>query len=168
MTKTVLRILALIGAAALVLWARQALFPSPERIIRKDLIKLASAGSFSEGQGNFAKLSKIDTLNSLLAENAAIRVDAPGMRDLGLEGRDQIVQVVAAAQRQLSWVKAEFLDISVKLNEDGVTATADFVARARTSQGGEEFVQEFKATFRKVEGKWLIESVTSVKTLSRL
>lgn len=165
--KWVRRILLGLALLALGLWLWSVLFPGPEKIIRKRLAALAADASFAGNEGPMVRAAKIARILGLFSLDAEITFDAPGRGAHSLRGREDIRQAALAAQANLSSLKVEFLDVNVTLGPDKQSAVVDLTARGRAGGDPNAFVQEMKFTFQKIDGKWLIVRVETVKTLSR-
>jgi hypothetical protein len=161
---------AVLGAAllALGLWLWSVLFPGPETIIRKRLAALAADASFAGNEGPMVRAAKIARILSLFSLDAEITFDAPGRGVHTLRGREDIRQAALGAQSVLPSLKVEFLDVNVTLAPDRQSAVVDLTARGRTGAEPGAFVQDMKFTFQKLNDRWLIVRVETVKTLSRM
>ena len=163
-----LRVILVAVLIALGFWAWRALFPSPEKVIQSRLRKLAATGSFEVGAGTIPKAYKASQIPDYFTPDVVIHVNAPGYEPLSVDNREEVQQYVTAGFNQLRGLKLEFLDINVKLGPDKQTAVANLTGKA-TVNGERDFsVQEFNFMLRKVDGKWLIYRVETVKTLSGL
>ncbi len=163
MTKWAVRVGLLVALCALAIWLWRVLVPTQEQIIRKRLIHIAQLASFSTGQSPLVKLANAQELSNLCAPDAEIAVDIPG-HSHRFSGRDEIREAALGARSAASTFHVEFLDISVTLGPDKQSAEAHLTAKGQMQ--GEQVVQELKFTFKKIEGKWLIQHVETVKTLS--
>lgn len=162
-----LRLILVAILIALGFWAWRALFPSPEKVIRSRLRKLAATSSFEVGSGTIPKAYKASQIPDYFTRDVVIHVNAPGYEPLSIEDRNELQQYVTAGFNRLTGLKIEFLDINVKLGPDKQTAVANLTGKA-TVNGERDFsVQEFNFMLRKVDGKWLIYRVETVKTLSQ-
>ncbi|MCX8091532.1 MAG: hypothetical protein N3I86_11510 [Verrucomicrobiae bacterium] len=165
--KWIRRVLLVLALAALGLWLWSVLFPGPEKIIRKRLAALAADVSFHGKEGPMVRAAKIARLLGLFSLDAEITFDAPGRGVQSLRGREDIRQAALSAQSALSSVTVDFLDVNVTLAPDKQSAVVDLTARGRVGSERGAFVQEMKFTFPKIDGKWLIVRVETVRTLSR-
>jgi len=148
-------------------WGWRVLFPSPEAVIRSNLVSLAKAASFASSQGTVARLYSAQKVPDYFTTDVVIDVGSLGFGELQtVNGRDEIQQAVLLARKNWKAMKVELLDINVTIAPDGQTATADLTGKASVPGEKEFFVQEFNFRLRKVEGKWLIYRVDPVKTLS--
>lgn len=165
--KWVRRVLLGLVLLALGFWLWSVLFPGPEKIIRKRLAALAADASFAGNEGPMVRAAKIARILGFFSLDAEITFEAPGRGGQSLRGREDIRQAALAAHSNLSSLKVEFLDVNVTLAPDKQSAVVDLTARGRAGGDPGTFVQEMKFTFQKLDGKWLIIRVETVKTLSR-
>jgi hypothetical protein len=163
--------LRLVGAAALIglgVWGWFILFPSPEKVIRSRLNRLAGTVSFEPKDGIIARGYRAEKAAGYFTADVEVSVNVRGIEPMVFSGREEIQQRALGAARLLRGLKVEFLDINVTLGPDKQTATANLTAKW-TIPGDREFnVQEFNFQLKKVDGEWLIYRVETVKTLSQL
>jgi len=151
-------ILALLG-----FWIGYVFFPSPERVIRQHLIELSGAASIPPNEPPITRLANVVKLASLCTPDVEVSVEVPGHSFQNLQGRDRLREAALAARSTFTTLTVEFVDISVLRGSDPVSAVANLTAKA--SFQGELVPQELKIEFRKVGRDWLIERVSTVKTL---
>ena len=163
--KWVWRSLGLLAGLALGLWLWSVFFPSPEKVIRKELLAIARCASTRANEGLLARASKSSELVGYFSADASVILDAPGLGSQTLNGLEEITQA-AKGLHAGGALKVEFLDASVKLSADKESATVDLTAMAKTPGDQDFFVQEMKFVFKKIDGKWLIFSVETVKPIS--
>ncbi|MDB6065643.1 MAG: hypothetical protein JWR26_1851 [Pedosphaera sp.] len=167
--KTLLRLLFLIVVLGLGVWAWTIFFPKPETIVRKRLSQLAALASFSAGEGNFAKVARIERLGALFADQVEVRVDVPGFEAHSFDRREDLMQVamqVAMDTKQVpTGIKAEFLDIMVEVGPDKKSALVDLTLNAKIGDDRDMVVQELKITLKNLKGNWLVTRIETVKTL---
>jgi hypothetical protein len=60
----------------------------------------------------------------------------------------------------------KFLDLNVTLSPDKTEAVVHLTGEARVPNERDLFVQELKFQLRRIEGKWLIVRVETVRTLT--
>ena len=161
-----LRMLGLAAAVALGTWLWMALHPSPEKLIRKQLDGLIHAVSFGPGEGYLAKLAGAQRVGNFFSTNVDVQISAPGGQEHRLAGRQEIQQGALAARATLKGLSVTFPDITVIVNADGESALADVALEARITGEVDTIVQELKITLHKIDGKWLIVKVETVRTLS--
>jgi hypothetical protein len=166
--KTILRVVFLAAFIALGVWFWFVLFPSPEKVIRKQLVKLARDVSFSPDESNLAKLAGAQRLADFFSTNVEVNIDVPEHEQHSLVGRDEIIQAALASRSTANGLIVKFPDVNVTIAPDKQSATADVTLEATISGEHDAIVQEVKFTFEKTEGKWLIKKVETVRTLSIL
>jgi hypothetical protein len=158
-----------IGVAALIglgVWGWLFFFPGPEKVIRSRLNNLAKTISFESKDGLISRGYNAQKAGEFFTRDVEVSLDMRGDHLITISGRDEIVERAMLAARMLKTLKVEFLDINVTLDPDKQTAVANLTGNANTSGEREFNVQEFNFKFRKVDGKWLIYKVETVKTLS--
>jgi len=166
--KLIRRSLALLALLALALWLWSMLFPSPEKVIRKQLAGVAEAASFAGNEGPLAQAANIAALVAYFSADTQVTFDAPGHGQQILTGRNEIQLAASGARSAVRSLAVEFLDVNVTLSADKLTATVDLTAKAKVSADRNFFVQELKFVLKKINNKWLIVRVETVKTLSRV
>ncbi|MGP8236692.1 MAG: hypothetical protein ACLQVW_14940 [Limisphaerales bacterium] len=152
--------------AALAGWGWLALHPSPERLIRKQLAGVAHAVSFGPGQGSLVKLANAERLAGYFSTNVDVQINVPIHEEHRLVGRDEVQQAALGARASLHALNITFPDVTVMVNSDQESAVADLTLEAQSEGEMDRFVQEMKVTLRKIDGKWLIVKVETVRTLS--
>jgi hypothetical protein len=166
--KIVRRLLALLALLALGIWLWSVLFPGPEKVVRKQLAEVAQVASFAANEGPLTKARNAAKLADFFSTDALVAFDAPGHGQQVLTGRNEIQQTALGARSSLASLAVEFLDVDVILAEDKQSATVDLTVRAKVGGETSAYVQEMKFVFKKIEGRWLITRVETVKTLSRM
>jgi len=164
--KIIPRFVLLAVLVALGVWLWFVLFPSPEKIIRQRLIKLARTASFSSGEGNLARLAAAEDIAGYFATNVEVDINVPGRVQHTLVGRAEIQQAALGARERLSGLKVTFPDINITVAPDKQSATADLTVEANIAGERDSIVQEMKFTFQNTEDGWLIARVETVRTLS--
>jgi hypothetical protein len=143
------------------------LFPSPEKVIRSRLNNLAKTVSFEPKDGAIARAYNAQKAADFFTVDVEANLDIKGYEPIILNGRDEILQRALVASRVLQGLNVEFLDINITLGPDKQTATANLTGKATISGDREFNAQEFNFQLKKVDGKWLIYRVETVKTLSQ-
>jgi hypothetical protein len=95
-----------------------------------------------------------------------VDLNVPGYDSITLHGRDEVLQVAMASRSRLSSLKVEFPDMNVTIDPGGQTAKVNLTAKADVPGERDISAQEFNFMLKKVDGKWLIYKVETVKTLS--
>jgi hypothetical protein len=155
---------ALIG---LVFWGWRTLFPTPERVIRSRLQKLAATLSFEPKDGELLRAFQAQNLTEFFTPDATLQVDIRGYGQRTLNGRDELQQAALVYLHAIRGLKVELLDINVTLDADKQSAVANLTGKATVLGESDFYVQEFNFKLKKVDGKWLIYKVETVKTLSQ-
>lgn len=159
------RILVIAVVAAMGLWMWFKFFPGDERIIRKNLEKVAKLASFSPNEAPLTRLGNAKELANLFAADARIEIDIRGVREQRIEGRDQLFETGMAARSTGPGAKVELIDPVIDLPGTGDTATVGVTLKAQIVGQPDLIVQELRLTMRKQSGNWLIQRVETVKTL---
>jgi hypothetical protein len=163
--KNVVRFVLALAVAALGVWLWLVLFPSPEKVIAGQFEKLARAASVRPGEGSLPRLIGAQKVGGFFSTNVEIDIDMPARQQQGAMSRDDIVQAVLAAHLA-DGLTVKFPDINVTVGADKETAQADLTVEAQVPGEQDMMVQEMKFTLRKIDGKWLITRVQTVRTLS--
>jgi hypothetical protein len=152
--------------AALCVWIGLTLFPSPQKVIRKNLQHLARSVSFSPTEGALARLAHAQNLADFFSTNVEVNLDIPGHGGRRFADRDEIVQAALAARSAMNALTVEFPNIAINLGPDKQTASAELTMSARVSDERDTIVQEMKFTLEKINGQWLITRVQTVRVFS--
>lgn len=164
-----IRFIALAALIALSIWGWRTFFPSPERVIKSRLLNLAETVSFSANDGNISKIYKADKVGDFFSMDVEVTFDVRGYAmSRTFNGKTEIKQAVLGAQQNVQGLKVEFLDINVTVDPDGENAVANLTAQATVSGQRDFQIQELNFTLKKIEGKWVITKIETVKTLSML
>ena len=164
--KIVVRVILLVTLAALGFWLWTVLFPSPEKIIRKQLASLASDVSFSQDENTLVKVADAQGVADFFSSNVVINIDVPGHEQQTIAGRDQITQAALVSRQQVTALDVKFPDVNVTVAPDKNSATADVTLEATVSGEHDKIEQEVKFTFEKIDGHWLISKVETVRAVS--
>jgi hypothetical protein len=143
------------------------LFPSPEKAVLKKIARLAANATFTANTGSLARANQAGNLVSCFSLDAEISVDVPDYPPHTLSGRDEIREAALGAFTRLTALKVQFLDASVRLGADKLTADVSCTARITVGDNKDFGVQEMHFQLRKMDGDWLITNAETVKTLSR-
>jgi hypothetical protein len=152
--------------AALGVWLWMVLFPSPEKIVRRQLLKLAQDVSFSQNENNLVKIADAQSVADFFSSNVEVNIDVPGHEEQTLAGRDQITQAALISRQQVTDIDVKFPDMNITVAADKLSATADVTVQATVSGEPNAILQEVKFTFEKIGGQWLISKVETIRTLS--
>ncbi len=164
--KRVVQVLLLAAVAGLAFWLWTVFFPSPEKAIRSRLNALAKAVSFDSHGGLISQALNAESVGEFFTVDVDVEVTVPGFEGLSMHGRDEVQQAAMGARHRLTALKVEFVDMNVKLDPDGQGAKVNLTGNAKVPGEKEASAQEFNFILKKVDGKWLISRVETVKTLS--
>jgi hypothetical protein len=164
-----LRFIVALVLIGLGVWGWRVLFPAPGKIIRARLLQLARTVSFETKDGIVPRGLKAQKLPEFFTPDVVIRFDIRAYGARTWNGRDELMSELGPAmQGHRGGVKVEFLDVTVTLAPDRQTAVANLTARVTLPAENDFIVQECNLQLKKVERKWLIYRVETVKTLSQL
>jgi hypothetical protein len=168
--KNVVRVVQLALLATALFWLWTIFFPSPQKVIRKQLTRLATDVSFSKSDGSLTKLAGLaeaSDLSGFFSTNVEVNVDTPGHEQHAFAGRDEITQAALLARQETSTLSVKFPDIAVTVAPDKQSATADVTVEVNAAGISDDFVQELKISFEKSNRQWLIQKVETVRTISQ-
>jgi hypothetical protein len=164
--KRVVQLLLVVAVAGLAYWLWTVFFPSPEKVIRSRLNDLAKTVSFDSRGGMLSQALNAEKVADFFTVDVDIQIDVAGYGRQTLQGRDEVQQAAMAARSRLTALKVGFVDINVKLAPDGQSAKVNLTGNANVPGEKDISAQEFNFVLKKVDGKWLISHVETVKTLS--
>ncbi len=153
----------LLAAAGLWLW--RTVFPSPERVITGELQQLARSATVHPGQGSLPRIAGAQRVGGLCASNVEVNIDVPGVRQQTVLSREDIVQNLMAA-KLAGGLTVQFPDINVVVAADGANAQADVTMEARVPTDPDMIIQQLRFTLRKIEGRWLITAVRTIRAFN--
>jgi hypothetical protein len=146
------------------LW--QLFFPPPEKLIRKRLEALAGSIS-ARPEGNIAKVSNANRIGSFFHPDVSISLEGFGREVSSLQGRGELEQMAFAARQNQVAINVQFYNIHVQVEPDKSGASAVFTAIVKINDRSDPAIQDIRATLEKLEGKWLIRSVTPTKVFMK-
>lgn len=164
--KRVVQVLLLVAVAGLACWLWTVFFPSPEKAIRSRLTALAKTASFDSRGGLISQAFNAEKIGDFFTQDVDVEVTVAGFEGLSMHGRDEVQQAAMGARHRLTALKVEFVDVNVTLDPDGQGAKVNLTGNAKVPGEKEFSAQEFNFILKKVDGKWLISHVETVKTLS--
>src|SRR5438445_4088249 len=150
--KIFFRVCLLAIIAALGFWLWTIFFPNPETVIRKRLDKVAKLVSFGAKEGNIARAANVMQLTGYFATNIEITVDTPAQSKQTLSGRDELTQAALGVRNVLTGLNVEFLDQTITLAPDKLSATVSLTGKARVPGDRDLLVQELKFYLQKING----------------
>src|SRR5688572_4825181 len=135
-------ILVLAGAGV---WLWLVLNPSPQKVIRGQLHRLAAQVSFTTGESDLAQLGKIAGITRFFTPEVEVKLAFRGRVEQGVITHE-FIQAGAASIRQNApgGLKVEFLDLNVTMTPDRGAATVELTLKATTPGDNQFNVQEMK------------------------
>ena len=163
--KQAFRIVAGALLIAAVVWIYQILFPGDEKLIRKLLAEAAEAAAVKPNENPIFKLAGANKLVGFFSPGAELKMYVSGTDIRSISGRDDLLQAVTAARAGLQEAKIQLHEVHVNVDPDRQSAGAQLVASAYVNGGADPLVQELKMQLKKIDGRWKIVRVETVKTL---
>jgi hypothetical protein len=142
------------------------IFPSEEKILRRQLLATAQAASFVANEGALARAGNLATFAGCFTDPVELNVNVPGGHRASELSRSELLQVGAWARAELGALKVQFLDITLTLSPDHRRATAELTVRGSIPGDDNYLVQEMKFDLRKLDGRWLIKRVETIRVLN--
>lgn len=161
------RVVLLAAIAGLGIWLWGVLFPSPDKIIHRQLAKLAARVSFARDEGNLERLADAERVADFFSSNVEVNIDLPGHEQHSFAGRDEITQAALGSRQAVNWLSLKFPDINVSVAPDQASAGAEVTANVSIPGEADVFAEELKISFEKSDRHWLINKVETVRTISR-
>ena len=154
-------VLAAAAVAGLVWW----LFPGDERRIRALLHELAGELTVARDEESLTRAARAARIGQRLSPD--VRIEEAGTAR-ALDGRDDVVGVLATGFAAAGLVTVELLELEVDVAADGLRATARAVARvSRTDQPDASSAAEdwpLELELEKVDGTWFVARVVAIET----
>lgn len=166
MRRWLISLILVIGISGLGFWAWRVFLPSPDKVIRQRLTKLARIVSCPGNEAPLARLANARAVTMFFTPDVEITVDLPGRSRQNFNGRDELLPAAIAARSSGRSFTVKFLDIIVTLDPDRNSAVAELTATAKVPGERDLYVQELKFRLKQVDGEWLIYQVENLKTLS--
>ena len=164
MKKWSVRVIFAAAFIVLVIWAWHTFFPNHEQIIRKRLLEVAAAASFSANEAPVVTMRNCQKLGSSCTPDVEIIVDVHGHSRETVNGREELLTKALGA-RSLGGLTVEFLDLTVALAPDKKSAVVTLTGKGRIAGESDFMVEELKFTMKRVEDAWLIARVETVKPM---
>ena len=161
------RILSIGGVCLLValgIWAWRTVFPGDETRIRKLLAQVADTACLKSTEGQLSRLLAAGRLADFFAPDAVVNIDVAGLNEKVIQGRAELQQMIAAARVNLQSAEIRFPDVQLTIEPDHLSAEAHVAAVADVNGEKNAVIQELKFRFQKIDGKWKINQVNTVKT----
>ena len=142
----------------------QILFPSDEKLIRRLLAAVAEIASIKPTDNALVKLGGANKLAEFFTADVVISLDASTFRHRSIRGREELVELAAAARANLSEATIKLHDIGVVVSADRQSATAQLTALATFDGSTDPLLQLLKLRLKRVAGEWKIFEVDTLKT----
>jgi hypothetical protein len=147
------------------IWAWNYFFPAPQKIMERNLLKLARLASFPPNEGNFKKLADIERIRALLAENIHVVLDVSNGRSQAFDNREELLQAALAARAAVKGLKVDFSEINIIVNADRQSAVATLTLQAKIAGEADSLATAVKFTFNKTNDEWLVRRIEPMKAL---
>jgi hypothetical protein len=158
------RVILLALALGVVWFAWRWFFPSPQQIIRKQLDELAKAASFGPNESPATLLEKMTFLTNCISSDVVVSIELRGGTAGTYAGRDLLLAAAEGARAAIGYLRVDFVDVTVDVNPDKTSAVANLTAKGKVL--GDLQVQELKFVLQKIDKRWWITRIETVKTLS--
>jgi len=158
-----------IVAGALVIaagfWIFRILFPGDESLIRKLLAQAAEVAAVKPNENPILKLAGANKLVGFFSPDAVIEVEVSGADLRSIRGREDLQQAITAAQASLQEAQIQLHEVHLNVDPDRQSATAQLVVSAYLNGSGDPLVQELKVNLKKIDRRWKITHLGTVKTI---
>ena len=129
------------------------------------LADAAQTAGIKPNENPLFKLAAAKKLVGFFSTDAVLKLDVSGVDVRSINGREDLLQAVTAARASLQEARIQLREIHVNVDLDKQSATAQLVATAYLNGGSDPMLQELKLQLNKIDGKWKIARVDTVKTL---
>jgi hypothetical protein len=129
---------------------------------------LVQAVSFRGQESPVATLANSSRVADFFTRDVELKLDVPGSSAQTIQGRDEVFAITQRVRLVLGSLQVQFLDINLAIASDKKSAEANLTLQAKMAGERDQIVQELKLLLKKLEGSWKIQSVETVKTLSRM
>lgn len=154
----------LVLAAALV-WGALRLFPGPEERVRRRLVALAEAVSFSAQDSNVRRLGYVGGLEGFFTPDVEVQVQVGARGGGRMAGRAELREAAAVARARLPGLAVTFYDIVVRVAPDRSAASAHLTAKIEIAGDRDYYIQEFRLELVRGEQNWQVRRVETVETI---
>ncbi len=139
--------------------------PDEAALVRRTLTRLAETVSFPANESPFLRLANASKLRDFLEAEVEVQFEYERFGTRIVQGRAEVVQFATVARETLKQARFQLLDITVKLGADGAAATAYMTLLGDVSGEKNAISQELKVNLKKLEGKWQVARVETLRTL---
>lgn len=153
-------LLAAVVVGAVVL---RALIPSDERRVHALLARMVHEINQESGRGAFSDLAAANRVADYFGPEFEIRINATGAPELDICDRSELIQVLLHARKSRRGVKIALLDPhTVRISK--TNAVLEATGKAEVSGNTDVFVSELRFTLVKIDRRWRIRKVESIRT----
>ena len=163
--KKILNIAGLVAVLLLGIWIYRILFPNDEKLIRQLLAEAAETAAVKPNENPLFKIAGASKLVGFFSPDAVLELDVAGVDTRTLDSPDELRQAVTAARASLQEAKFQLHGVQVNVGPESQSATAQLVAIAYLNGSSDPIVQEIKMQLKKIDRRWKISRVETVKTL---
>ena len=152
-------------AIAAALTALIRLMPTEEDRIRGVILKARAAiSSENRTKSPLDTLARVGELTACLTRDIIVNVDVFSLGVGSLQGAEEVRGAVLALPQVYPELKVRFDDIRITL-EDPLQARAWFVAIITPKDRESSGAQEFALSLRRIDGRWFISRIETVRSL---
>lgn len=137
--------------------------PSDEKAIQSTVTRLMETASIEPNESGFSRLTYADRVAAFFTTNASLSLEGLGRNFPVLNGRSEVIQASMSARANLRQAKFELADLHVTFPGETGVAEAYAAVRGQVNFETNLFGQAFRLTLRKVNGRWLIDRLTTVE-----
>jgi ketosteroid isomerase-like protein len=163
--KKILNIVGIVALLLLGVWIYRILFPNDEKLIRQLLAEAAETAAVKPDENPLLKIAGASKLVAFFSPDAVLKLDVAGVDTRTLDDPDDLRQAVTAARASLQEAKFQLHEVLVNVGPDSQSATAQLVALAYLNGSADPLVQELKIQLKKIDRRWKISRVETVKSL---
>ena len=163
--KKILNITAIVALLLVGVWIYRILFPNDEKVIRQLLAEAAQTAAVKPNENPLFKIAGANKLVGFFSPDAVLKLDVAGVDTHTLNSPDELRQAVTAARASLQEARFQLHEVQVDVGPDSQSASAQLVAVAYLNGSGDPLVQELKMQLKKIDRRWKISRVETVKSL---
>ena len=163
--KRILNIAGVVAVLLLGVWIYRILLPNDEKQIRQLLAEAAETAAVKAEENPLLKIAGASKLVGFFSPDAVLKLEMAGVDTRTLDSPDELRQAVTAARASLQEAKFQLREVQVNVGPAPQSATAQLVAIAYLNNSGDPLVQELKMQLKKIDRRWKISRVETVKTL---
>ena len=155
----------IVAVLLLGVWIYRILVPNDEKLIRQLLAEAAETAAVKPNENPLLKIAGASKLVGFFSPDAVLKLDVAGVDTRTLDTPDDLRQAITAARASLQEAKFQLHGVQVNVGPDLQSATAQLVTIAYLNGSGDPLVQELKMQLKKIDRRWKISRVETVKSL---